>query len=120
MGIRLSTDTWRAPLQLIDCWLPHPRAPQATRNAPQAPWLRRFVRAGWLGRQAATAPLETPSTCACGEPTATPASAQTHVPRRCPPTVRRTGTRMAISGRLLDVCAELDRLAALEHGAERS
>lgn len=120
MGIRLSTDTWRAPLQLIDCWLPRPRPLQGTRDIAQTPWLRRFVRAGWLGRPVTSTPLDGSSAGASADKSVKPAPLQSHTARRCPPTVRRTGTRMAISGRLLDVCAELDRLAALEHAAERS
>lgn len=119
MGIRLTTDTWRAPLQLIDCWLPRQITPQNGRTATDTPWLRRFVRAGWLGRKATTASLARPQP-ASGEPSMSPVSIQSHLVHRCPPTVRRTGTRMAISGRLLDVCAELDRLAALEQVAEHS
>lgn len=120
MGIRLSTDTWRAPLQLIDCWLPRPHPLQGTRDMAPAPWLRRFVRAGWLGRPVIGTPLDGSPGGASADKLATPAPPPSHAARRCPPTVRRTGTRMAISGRLLDVCAELDRLAALEHAAERS
>ena len=32
MGIRITSKTWRAPLQLIDSWLPSPACPYKTRK----------------------------------------------------------------------------------------
>ena len=47
MGIRFNTNTWRAPLLLIDSWLPPSfERVGAARSLPQI--LQRFVRAGWL------------------------------------------------------------------------
>ena len=118
MGIRLNTNTWRAPLQLIDCWLPLQASHTPTQRAMPL-FLQRFARAGWL-KPAGTA--DTPA-----DPR--PASAGrlvTHVSPR-PRYVRVHSTpdlncstqapvgRFALSGRISDVCAELDRLAALEH-----
>ena len=125
MGIRLNTNTWRAPLQLIDCWLPlqasHTPAPRAMPH-----FLQRFARAGWL--KPAGTPDIPPHPC--------PASAGRQVTHVSPhsryvrvhstPDLSRStqasGGRFALSGRISDVCAELDRLAALEHpsGHKRS
>jgi len=113
MGIRINTNTWRSPLQLIDSWLPAPAHKTAThRGLPQL--VQRFTRAGWLGRNRGTSTISTvemgPPVCA-----ATP-------PRVCRVRVVPAvgggfcnDARMVISGRMADVCAELDRLAALEH-----
>lgn len=113
MGIRISSSTWRAPLQLIDSWLPAP-SPSCQTRRTASPWLQRFAKAGWLGRT--TPPAEIG-----------PRSSSPLVPPQCPATVRaapvrivrppknvRGNTRLVITGRMADVCAELDRLAALE------
>lgn len=92
MGLFFQSSSWRKPLQLIECWLPEPalagvRTTPAARAATVAtPAVRRFTRAGWLGR---------------------PAANQAPGPR-C-----RDG-RVALAGRIDDVCRELDRLAANE------
>jgi hypothetical protein len=92
MGLFFQSSSWRKPLQLIECWLPEPavvggRAVPAARPAASAtPAVRRFTRAGWLGRPAANQPSGP----------------------RC-----RDG-RVALAGRIDDVCRELDRLAAHE------
>lgn len=123
MGIRFTTNTWRAPLQLIDSWLPlvpSTRHHGACRLLPQA--VQRFARAGWLGRTTES------TTVAAG----CPVTVHPHpgaVVRGGTRTVRvlqaaaashgmRQDARLVISGRINDVCAELDRLAALEqqHG----
>ncbi|MCW5652310.1 hypothetical protein [Hydrogenophaga sp.] len=120
MGIRFNSNTWRAPLQLIDCWLPAP----AVRQAPAAnePFttraMRRFARAGWLGRKTA----DTPSGAITNASQAvSPAGAVAHpscrvrVLRQVDPLPARAGAvRLVISGRISDVCAELDRLADQE------
>lgn len=113
MGIRIASNTWRAPLQLIDSWLPAPVQGCLPRR-PLAPLLTRFARAGWLGK--AQPPVERP-----------PRALVPHVLSECPATTRtapvrtvrsakvvRGSARLVISGRMADVCAELDRLAALE------
>jgi hypothetical protein len=114
MGIRIASTSWRAPLQLIDSWLPAPVQACLPRR-PLAPLLQKFARAGWLGRT--PQPLER-----------TTRTSLPHAVTTCPATVRaapvrilrapnkglRGNTRLVISGRLADVCAELDRLAALE------
>lgn len=115
MGKIFCTNTWRAPLQLIDCWLPSP----AIRKAPAAneplgtSALQRFSRAGWLKRGARANP---PAVLR-----AVPPPADTHAAPRVrvlqQPEVtsaRRAGVRLVISGRINDVCAELDRLADQE------
>jgi len=107
MGKIFSTNTWRAPLQLIDCWLPSPairKAPAA--NEPMTTrTVQRFARAGWLGRDAC---VNTPAHDA--------ASTRVRVLRQVEHTTstRGVGVRLVISGRINDVCAELDRLADQE------
>ena len=124
MGIRFTTNTWRAPLQLIDCWLPitPPRAQPKAVLAPRA--LQRFIRAGWLNR----AQAKSTAACASLQPSST-ATERHCVIERHPPATRSGSsrvshasqkpldTRLVISGRMGDVCAELERLAALEHTA---
>lgn len=117
MGIRLNTNTWRAPLRLIDSWLPAvPASPRPV--LPSA--LQRFARAGWLGRPTAPAVPAAMASPATGIRPRTPPAAGRTCPVRVPPTVDRIrtvhqGTRLVIAGRINDVCAELERLAALEH-----
>ncbi|NIM41088.1 MAG: hypothetical protein GTN84_08285 [Hydrogenophaga sp.] len=85
-----ASNSWRKPLQLIDCWLPEPRtrasAPTRASAASATPAVRRFARAGWLGRSAANGPLAHDG-------------------------------RVALAGRIDDVCRELDRLAAQDEAA---
>lgn len=115
MGIRINTNTWRSPLQLIDSWLPDP-AHNATAHRGFPQLLHRFTRAGWLGRNRGTSTISTVET---GPPTCGAASSRACRVRVVPVVVVGSGlrndARMVISGRMADVCAELDRLAALEH-----
>ena len=109
MGLFSSVNTWRAPLQLIDCWLPEPARPQPVTTRPVAAMpssaaLKRFSRAGWLGRPAANAPRADIA----------PTTARTV--RGCTRSARHDG-RVVLSGRIDDVCAALDRLAAGEQAA---
>lgn len=121
MGIRIQRNTWRAPLQLIDSWLPQPPAPSNRHHLTVI--AQRFARAGWLGR--ASAQPEPPASSTTGH--AAPASADLSRSHRVasvrvvPATNRmhegvRADTRVVLSGRIADVCAELERLAALEPG----
>ncbi|MCU0924814.1 MAG: hypothetical protein MUF44_01890 [Hydrogenophaga sp.] len=120
MGIRFTTNTWRAPLQLIDSWLPlapSPRHHTVRSLLPHA--VQRFARAGWLARAVDIPP---------------PSAAFPVKERRLPGSPGRGGacavrvlqaagassgsrhdTRLVISGRINDVCDELDRLVELEH-----
>ncbi len=115
MGKIFTTNTWRAPLQLIDCWLPAP----SVRSAPAANEplvtraVQRFARAGWLGRGApATASPVRPGITT---PTHQVAPCRVRVLRQTEPaSAHRAGVRLVISGRINDVCAELDRLADQE------
>lgn len=116
MGIRISSATWRAPLQLIDSWLPAPTTPCTARRQP-TPWLQRFAKAGWLGRAEQTTESTQRITSAVS-PLPCPAAVRTNPVRVMrPPKTMRGNTRLVIAGRMADVCAELDRLAALEHPA---
>lgn len=113
MGIRINTNTWRLPLELIDSWLPAPPHGATTRKGlPQL--VQRFARAGWLGRHRATATI---GTVEMGPMTSTATSLRVCRVRVVPPVGGgfRNDARLVISGRMADVCAELDRLAALEH-----
>ena len=58
MGKIFNTNTWRAPLQLIDCWLPLPseRRARPADSFTAAKTVERFSRAGWLNREAANGP----------------------------------------------------------------
>ena len=109
MGIRFNTNTWRAPLLIIDSWLPRRAEPVAARPQPLA--VQRFARAGWLGRPVVPATTSAPPTLAtmpCDNATRS--------------RVRRAGSRepwgqdkrVVLAGRVGDVCAELDRLVAME------
>lgn len=113
MGIRITSKTWRAPLQLIDSWLPSPPCPSKSRK-PLPTLMQRFVRAGWL---ASKPPKQAP--------VAAPSASLASVSRPAPSTRIRLkhaspagrSACLVISGRMADVCAELDRLAALEQPA---
>ncbi len=116
MGILFNSNTWRAPLQLIDCWLPAPalgRTPAA--NEPlTSRTVQRFARAGWLGRPAEPpAKVNASSTLSLSIERQTGCRVHTlrHLDARPP---RSHGVRLVISGRINDVCAELDRLADQE------
>ncbi len=122
MGIRIQRNTWSAPLQLIDSWLPQPPAASAQRHLN---WVaQRFARAGWLGRAAAVSVSPAPSnTVHHSEPmlVSQPCSHRTASVRVVHTTKphgdgSRADTRVVLSGRIADVCAELERLAALEPG----
>ncbi len=112
MGILFNTNTWRAPLMMISSWLP--QREETPTPCAQPPLLQRFARAGWLGRRS---PLRTVAPTPLDQRTGAPLSAAhtSHL-------VRRAGSaepwgidsRIVIAGRMRDVCAEIDRLVALE------
>jgi hypothetical protein len=120
MGIRFQANVWRVPLRLINRVLGR-RQPSLTASSPMAapssscqpfPPLIRAERPcqaapQTLTRAAASARL--PDRPHCG----------VRVLRSPPPGAgRRRGMRMVISGRIDDVCAELDRLIAQEQSAQ--
>jgi hypothetical protein len=113
MGKLFNTNTWRAPLQLIDCWLPSPaiRAATAANEPVLSRTVQRFARAGWLRRDAA---VNAPATLRVLPPP-TGTSQRVRVLRKSESAAaHRAGVRLVISGRINDVCAELDRLADQE------
>jgi hypothetical protein len=121
MGYRLTSNTWRAPIQLIDCWLPVPTESAPPRQASRVVQL--FTRAGWLNRPAASVQSRAPQRPAPGAVALTAASSAPATHRPChvrvlrnpePGNGCRPDARLVISGRMSDVCAELDRLASLE------
>lgn len=107
MGIRIHRSTWSAPLQLIDCWLPAGRQPSTT-NVSLSLVAARFAKAGWLQRKASNDPVARP-------PLPDRAAAEASCRLRVASHARRSDSadsRVRLSGRLVDVCAELERLAA--------
>jgi hypothetical protein len=124
MGIRFNANTWRTPLQLIDCWLPVGPARTQAQPLPLPRTLQNFVRAGWLHRAAPTnRPINlVPSTADSGaRHCATVHNIDAHRRTSTQPTITnpRADARLVISGRIGDVCAELERLAAQELQAIR-
>lgn len=119
MGKIFNTNTWRAPLQLIDCWLPLP-AERKLRPAPAFGAVRavqRFARAGWLNHEAANGPVSTSRTHAAGR-SVSPPPYRVRVVRQAEGNHGQSrDMRLVISGPIGDVCAELDRLAALEQAS---
>ncbi|QCB45318.1 hypothetical protein [Hydrogenophaga sp. PAMC20947] len=118
MGIRFNTNTWRAPLQLIDCWLPlQPSRTASPRTVPL--FLQQFARAGWLKPAGTPRTPVNPCPSSASRQVASTQSHPRHVRVHSVPDLSRStqalGGRLALSGRIGDVCAELDRLAALEH-----
>ena len=115
MGKIFSTNTWRAPLQLIDCWLPSPaiRKTPAANEPIAARVVQRFARAGWLKQHSGKSPA---TTLHAVPPPIEDAAPRVRVLRQVEhvPSARHGGVRLVISGRINDVCAELDRLADQE------
>ena len=119
MGKIFNTNTWRAPLQLIDCWLPLPteRPVRPATSFAAAKAVQRFARAGWLNREAANGPAskdrQTVSTQAGSPPACRVRVLRQAEAHRAP----SRDMRLVISGPIGEVCAELDRLAALEQAS---
>jgi hypothetical protein len=119
MGIRFTANTWRAPLQLIDCWLPAPQPCLAESSVIAPRLLQRFAKAGWLHR--ASKPGTAPIGGGPRSMTSRHISIETKTSvqqRSIGPTCSGRGNfgdgRLVLSGPIDQVCAELDRLAALE------
>lgn len=129
MGFRINkTSSWRAPLQIIDCFLPRQ---QASHPAPPvvARCLRSFQRAGWLGKTRKTGGVPAAPADGAGVPPpgtqgadtqASPPMRVIHAPEQPIVVPRRPSARVVISGRMADVCAELERLAAIEARLSRA
>ncbi len=118
MGILFNTSTWRAPLMMIDSWLPQRRDTPVRRVQSLA--LQRFERAGWLGRRGPSR-SEHPKVPSV-HVGAHPAAARTDAAVRRGGNAEPWGTdsRVIIAGRMRDVCAELDRLVAMEQAQRAS
>lgn len=109
MGIRIHRNTWSAPLQLIDCWLPAARQPSTTTMSLSLV-AARFAKAGWLQRTASNDPIASAPL---------PDRVASAAPRRLRVASHAgssdsADSRVRLSGRLVDVCAELERLAACD------
>lgn len=119
MGKIFNTNTWRAPLQLIDCWLPlpteRPARPAVSFVAAKA--VQRFARAGWLNREAANGPALHVRQVAAAHAGSPPACRVRVLRQADAHRAPSRDTRLVISGPIGDVCAELDRLAALEQAS---
>lgn len=115
MGIRFKSSTWRAPLRLIDNLLPlWSTTPTARPRQPNRA-LQLFARAGWLNPSSGS--RERPSPPAA-DPDSGPLVCGVRVLRSTHVGVGgRRDMRMVISGRIGDVCAELDRMAAQEQSS---
>jgi hypothetical protein len=113
MGKLFQTNTWRAPLRLIECWLPEPALPARQPVSLTNTLVDKFSRAGWLKGHAANAPLIAPT---ISDSAAVPERANTSRVRVVWTREKhtRTSARVVVAGRINDVCAELDRLAELE------
>ena len=130
MGFRFNKpSSWRTPLQIIDCLLP---PQEAVQHAPPlvTHCLRSFQRAGWLGKARSkaggmpAAPIDGPgkrtATNRCNDALAPLPVRVIHTPEQPIVLPRRPGARVVISGRMADVCAELERLAAMEARTSRA
>lgn len=109
MGILSSARSWRQPLRMIDSLLSVPSAPAPCGLAPT---LHPFARAGWLGRSA-----RPPSAARSASSSAGSSVHPGHlrlVRKNDAGLSPRADARVVISGPIGEVCAELDRLAALE------
>lgn len=115
MGIRFKSNTWRAPLRLIDNLLPLRSTAQAAMPRKPSRALQLFTRAGWLNQSSGSRERPAP-----------PVTAAATGPQTCGVRVLRSSSvgaggrrdmRMVISGRIGDVCAELDRMAAQEQSS---
>jgi len=123
MGILFNTNTWRAPLQLIDCWLPAAsnRLAPAANEPLVSRAIQRFARAGWLGRPT-TVPVHPSAHATALRRSENTGACRVRVLRAPDPRPSPSlGVRLVISGRINDVCAELDRLADQEsHSSARA
>jgi len=123
MGIRLQNSTWRRPLRTLDCWLPAAEVSTSVWRHHMQQCLRWF-KLNWQNR--GNQRVESATTgCPATERNSSrntllvtgheKATARVRVRRGDERSERGPGrTRLVISGRMADVCAELDRLAALE------
>lgn len=123
MGIRLHNSSWHRPLRTLDSWLP-------VSDASTSRWDHRLRQCGrWLHllRQSWSSchpqhtthasPTSTRDGSGAGPGVARPKSVgiKVRVTQHDDQPGRAAGhIRLVISGRMADVCAELDRLAALE------
>jgi hypothetical protein len=74
--------------------------------------VQRFARAGWLKRGGASASM--PAVLRSVPPAVAAAPRVRVLQQTGPAGAHRAGVRLVISGRINDVCAELDRLADQE------
>lgn len=79
--------------------------------------MQRFARAGWLNREAANSAAPQAHQSPAADPLAA-STCRVRVLRQADARpVKRPDMRLVISGPINDVCAELDRLAALEQAS---
>ena len=120
MGKFFNTNTWRAPLQLIDCWLPVPseHRPHPVARSTASKALQRFTRAGWLHREAANGPAMKERPAIAIQQTGSSPACRVRVLRQVEAhRAKARDAHLVIAGPIGEVCAELDRLAALEQAS---
>jgi hypothetical protein len=125
MGIRLHNSTWHRPLRTLDSWPPMSDS-TPSRWHQSVRQCRSWLSLLWLGlgsyipartRVGQTSGQDLGHRL-CEGATARRTALKVHVAQKHETVGNGSGhTRLVISGRMADVCAELDRLAALEaHG----
>lgn len=120
MGIRMQRNTWSSPLLLINSWLPSPSETTTRPNLTAV--AQRFARAGWLGRNAGLKARSSSALPRSGTQVEPSPQLRAHPPTAvrmvrttaCSGVHRKGDSRVVLSGRMADVCAELERLAAME------
>lgn len=118
MGIRFksNTNSWRSPLRLIDNFLPARTLAEAPASRMPSRVLQAFARAGWLNRPA-SAPAQPETNITQRNQSVKSCSVRVVRSSGGAMTAGRHDMRVVISGRIGDVCAELDRLAAQEQSS---
>lgn len=100
---------WLTPAKVAPCKFPSPTKTRQTAYQPTWP----FLAHGGGIRSSPFAPAASTGKCASGTPVS-----KLKVVREFDPSIRPTAAgRMVISGRMADVCAELERMTNCENAA---
>jgi hypothetical protein len=105
MTMRLASHhgTWFTPLRALEALWPSSDHPISSRPEQTQLWMGRFSQAGWLGGARQPRPARVGA-----------AAHHLATERGTKLVVRSHANGLRISGRMQDVCAELERLALLE------
>ncbi len=108
MAMRLTPhpNFWLSPLRALDALWPSIESGHEPHTEKAQVWMGRFSQAGWLGGQRSPRHLRV-----VGQASRAHIATAEHSSRLI---VRSHANGLRISGRMQDVCAELDRLALLE------